>query len=85
MENIHTSYPFRYVSRKQLEKLLDASQDFITTKIRQGVLKPKYIGRKPYFDLRGIERFLDEQPEHEESPMDRFNSVIEHFNENILD
>lgn len=61
LESTTQFYPFRYVSRKQLEKILDASQDFVSTKMRQGVFKPKYIGRKPYFDLREIERMLEDQ------------------------
>ena len=41
---------------------LDCSRSFIYKLIDQGKLKPRYIGRKPYFMVENILQIMEERP-----------------------
>ncbi len=52
-----------FLSFKQTQELLDCSRSFIYGLINSDKLKPKYIGRKPYFMMHDLVSLTDkEQP-----------------------
>lgn len=49
-----------FLSLAQTMKALDCSRSFLYTLIYNGTLKPRHIGKKPYFMVKDIVALLEE-------------------------
>jgi len=50
-----------FISLAQTMKALDCSRSFLYSLIYNGTLKPKYIGKKPYFMVEDIIELIEEK------------------------
>ncbi len=50
-----------FLSLSQTMKALDCSRSFLYSLIYDGTLKPKHIGKKPYFMVKDIVGLLEEK------------------------
>jgi predicted DNA-binding transcriptional regulator AlpA len=51
-----------FLSFEKTKEALDCSRSFMYKLIDQGKLKPKYLGKKPYFIISEIMELMEERP-----------------------
>ena len=52
-----------FLSLRKTKEALDCSRSFVYGLINKGALKPKYIGKKPYFTVENILNIMEEKCE----------------------
>jgi predicted DNA-binding transcriptional regulator AlpA len=52
-----------FLSFEKTREALDCSRSFMYNLINDGTLKPKYLGKKPYFMIEDIVAAMTEKPQ----------------------